>query len=51
MHALQRTNQQLHELTAQKSFTAYRLVHEGMPAALLIDSLGRTGPREIGFPH
>jgi len=32
---------------ATESFAAYRLMHEGLPAALLIDSPGLTGTREM----
>jgi uncharacterized protein len=32
---------------ATESFAAYRLMHEGLPAALLIDSPGLTGTREL----
>ena len=32
---------------ATKSFTTYKLTHEGLPAALIIDSPGLTGPKAI----
>jgi uncharacterized protein len=32
---------------ATKSFTTYKLTHEGLPAALIIDSPGLSGPKEI----
>ena len=32
---------------ATKSFTTYKLTHEGLPAALIVDSPGLSGPKEI----
>jgi predicted GTPase len=36
-------------LPSTRSFTAYRLTHEGLPAALVIDSPGLAGPKDIAL--